>query len=246
MTDRDFLSRWSQRKVEGRRHKTKVRFRAFAPVDEPTDDAPKEPEFVLEPAPGEVAAWQTEDGAQEGQQEPCAPDTVEDPATATQEADEAAAPPAEADLPDVDSLDYESDYRGFMAEGVSEDLRNRALRRLWRSNPVLANVDGLNDYDEDFTDAATVVAGLKSAYKAIGGYGDALAGESDAEIAGERRDDAETVAETVEEDASTDSGPEEAASESDDEDGASTSGPVRSAENADVLNVDEKEEERRG
>lgn len=246
MTDRDFLSRWSQRKVEGRRQKTKARFRAFAPIDEPPDDAPKEPEFVMEPARGEVAAWQPEDGAEEGQQEPCAPEIVEDPATSMQETDEAAAPPAEADLPDVDSLDYESDYRGFMAEGVSEDLRNRALRRLWRSNPVLANVDGLNDYDEDFTDAATVVAGLKSAYKAIGGYGDALAGESDAEIAGEGGDDAETVVETVEEDAPTDSGREDAATESGDEDGASASGPVRSAESDDVLNVDEKEEEHRG
>jgi hypothetical protein len=30
-------------------------------------------------------------------------------------------------------------------------LRNRALRRLWVSNPVLANLDGLVDYADDFT-----------------------------------------------------------------------------------------------
>ena len=35
---------------------------------------------------------------------------------------------------------------------------------------MLANVDGLNDYDEDFTDAALVVKGLKSAYQVGKGY----------------------------------------------------------------------------
>lgn len=57
----------------------------------------------------------------------------------------------ELDLPDVDSLDKDSDYTGFLREGVPEALRNRALRKLWLSDPVLANLDGLNDYDEDFT-----------------------------------------------------------------------------------------------
>jgi len=33
---------------------------------------------------------------------------------------------------------------------VPERLRKRALRMLWRSNPVLANVDNLVDYGEDF------------------------------------------------------------------------------------------------
>jgi len=55
-----------------------------------------------------------------------------------------------ADLPDIDTLDKESDYTGFMRDGVPEALRNRALRKLWLSDPVLANLDGLNDYDEDF------------------------------------------------------------------------------------------------
>ena len=56
---------------------------------------------------------------------------------------------AEEDLPDIETLDYNSDYSVFMAKGVSERLKNRALRQLWRSNPILANVDGLNDYDEE-------------------------------------------------------------------------------------------------
>jgi hypothetical protein len=54
------------------------------------------------------------------------------------------------DLPDIDTLDKESDFTVFMQAGVPEELKNLALRALWRSDPVLANLDGLNDYDEDF------------------------------------------------------------------------------------------------
>jgi hypothetical protein len=79
-------------------------------------------------------------------------------------------PDAEAALPPVESLTYESDYRGFFADGVSEALRRRALRQLWRSNPILANVDGLNDYDGDFTDAAMVKENLKTAFDSLRGY----------------------------------------------------------------------------
>ena len=53
-----------------------------------------------------------------------------------------------------------------MHEKVPEALRKRALRKLWLSDPILANVDGLNDYDEDFTDAALVVEGLKQSFDA--------------------------------------------------------------------------------
>ncbi len=65
---------------------------------------------------------------------------------------------------DIEKLDYDSDFTVFMHEKVPQALKRQALRRLWASNPILANVDGLNDYDEDFTDAATVVEGLKAAY----------------------------------------------------------------------------------
>lgn len=68
-------------------------------------------------------------------------------------------------LPDPDSLTEQDDFTQFMQEGVPDDLRNRALRRLWRSNPVYAVRDGLNDYDLDYTDAATVVENIKSAFQ---------------------------------------------------------------------------------
>ena len=72
---------------------------------------------------------------------------------------------AEHNLPDPDALTAEDDFSGFMAKTVPERLRQRALRKLWRLNPALANVDGLVDYGEDFTDAAMVIENLASTYQ---------------------------------------------------------------------------------
>jgi Protein of unknown function (DUF3306) len=74
------------------------------------------------------------------------------------------------ELPDPDTLDAEADFTVFLKDNVPEALRRRALRRLWRLDPVLANLDGLNDYDDDFTDAAMVVEGLKTLYKVGKGF----------------------------------------------------------------------------
>lgn len=71
---------------------------------------------------------------------------------------------AELNLPDPDRLQPGDDVAGFMARAVPDRIRRRALRRLWRLNPVLANVDGLVDYGEDFTDSATVIEGLQTVY----------------------------------------------------------------------------------
>lgn len=65
---------------------------------------------------------------------------------------------------DIESLDANSDFSVFMHEKVPQAIRRRALRKLWWSDPIYANLDGLNDYDEDFTDAALVVEGLKATY----------------------------------------------------------------------------------
>jgi hypothetical protein len=72
---------------------------------------------------------------------------------------------ADLGLPDPDSLAMGDDFSGFMARAVPEHLRRRALRKLWVSNPVLANLDGLLDHGEDYTDAATVIPGMQSAYQ---------------------------------------------------------------------------------
>jgi hypothetical protein len=70
-----------------------------------------------------------------------------------------------AALPDPDTLGPGDDFKAFLRQGVPEDLKRRALRRLWRSNPVFGFLDGMNDYDLDYTDAATVVANLKTVFQ---------------------------------------------------------------------------------
>ena len=72
---------------------------------------------------------------------------------------------AEAGLPDPDRLETPEAVRDFLQAQLPQRLRNRALRQLWRLNPTLANLDGLVDYGEDFTDSATVIEGLQTTYQ---------------------------------------------------------------------------------
>ena len=68
-------------------------------------------------------------------------------------------------LKDPDEMGEGDDFSGFMKAAVPERLRRRALRKLWLSNPVLANVDNLVDYGEDFTDAANAFEKIQTAYQ---------------------------------------------------------------------------------
>lgn len=70
-------------------------------------------------------------------------------------------------LPDPDSLDAASDLRPFLQPGVPAELRRRALRRMWKVNPIIAIPDGLDDYYvvNDFSDASTTVADLRTLYR---------------------------------------------------------------------------------
>ena len=83
------------------------------------------------------------------------------------------------------------DFSAFMAKGIPERLRNRALRKLWLTNPVLANLDELVEYGEDYTDAATVVENLQTAYRI--GKGFLRREEIEAENASAATDDPEVL-----------------------------------------------------
>lgn len=83
----------------------------------------------------------------------------------------AAANQAAAESVDLETLGFESDYSVFLKDGVSTQLKNAALRRLWRSNPVLACLDGLNDYDEDYRKVETFAHGVRSSWQVGKGYG---------------------------------------------------------------------------
>jgi hypothetical protein len=56
----------------------------------------------------------------------------------------------DADMPAIDTLGEDSDFTGFMSPGVSDELRNLALRKLFHA-PVFNIRDGLDEYDEDYT-----------------------------------------------------------------------------------------------
>lgn len=146
MADRPFLSRWSRLKQEAR-NQPPVRRGGAAPVlEEPAQPAALPPD--AEDRGQSVSARQPERGQE------LARDTAIDP----------------SDLPDIDSLTAESDFTAFMRKGVPKTLQRKALRKLWTSDPVLACLDGLNDYEEDFTDAATVIEGMKSSYQVGRGF----------------------------------------------------------------------------
>lgn len=72
---------------------------------------------------------------------------------------------ASLNLPDPDQAKSGDDIAAFLVEAVPRHIRNRALRSLWRSNPVLACVDGLNDYDGDFTGNGLNGGVLRTSYQ---------------------------------------------------------------------------------
>ena len=58
-------------------------------------------------------------------------------------------PITDADLPSLETLNEDSDYSGFLSPGVSDALRQRALRKLFASSKFQYR-DGLDDYDDDY------------------------------------------------------------------------------------------------
>jgi len=88
----------------------------------------------------------------------------------------------ELGLPEPESLGPGDDFSAFLSKAVPEHLRKRALRRLWTTNPVLANLDGLVDYDDDFTGKGAAIEALKTAYEVGRGVVTRLADNSDAPV----------------------------------------------------------------
>ena len=75
------------------------------------------------------------------------------------------------DLPDPEVITEESGLEQFLnGRGLPGRVRQMALRRLWRLNPLFGVVDDMVEYGEDYTDAATVIEGMKTAYTVGKGY----------------------------------------------------------------------------
>ena len=98
-------------------------------------------------------------------------------------------------LPPIEGLNFQSDYTVFLAKNVPETLRRAALRKLWVSDPVLANLDGLNDYCEDFNIVDTPITLAQTSYKVGKGYFDEAEEKLEKELSKPARKPAEACAE---------------------------------------------------
>lgn len=120
-----------------------------------------------------MSRWERWSQRKRGVDEPETQRPEPDTAYATQEntiprqCDEQAAsvatePPAEGSLddtlPDPDTLGPGSDFKAFLVAGVSAGLKRRALRRMYAIGNYNVR-DGLDDYDQDFSQMRTLAEG---------------------------------------------------------------------------------------
>ncbi len=126
---------------------------------------------------------------------------------------------AELGLAPPETLQPGDDFGAYLREIVPEPIRRRALRRLWRLRPELANLDGLNDYDEDFTGAGAIGGLVATAWQVGKGYAKRLAAVEEATPDGGAPIEPEASAPAV-----------TAAAEADEPPAAQASGPVATAE----------------
>jgi len=60
-----------------------------------------------------------------------------------------------AELPALDSLTFESDFKAFMHSKIEEGVKRAALKKLF-SDPRFNIMDGLDTYIDDYTKAETI------------------------------------------------------------------------------------------
>lgn len=71
----------------------------------------------------------------------------------------------ELELPRPEAVDSAELLQRFMRSALPRRLKQQALRQFWARKPVLACLDGLVDYADDYTDAATCVPDLQTSYQ---------------------------------------------------------------------------------
>ena len=111
----------------------------------------------------------------------------------------------ELGLQDPDTLQAGDDFSAFMAKAVPTRLRNRALRKLWLSNPALANLDALLDYGEDFTTNADAVEVIQTSYqvgKGLLAHVQEMERQEEVKLQAQNVEEAPQVEEDIEEQAS--------------------------------------------
>jgi hypothetical protein len=137
-----FLGRWSRLKGEARRESTETP-QASETAPDAAASAGRSEARPDEPGIAATHDARPKEGSDRDRTEPIDPDS----------------------LPPVESLTYDSDYTVFLREGVPPEIRKQALQRLWRSDPVLANLDGLLEYGEDYSGIGKTRSIVRTAYQ---------------------------------------------------------------------------------
>ena len=105
------------------------------------------------------------------------------------------------ELPDPETLTLGDTVEKFMSGRVPERIRARALRAFWKTNPVLANLDGLDEYWDDYTDAAMIIENMETIYQVGKGYAtqalDALESLAEDEIQAEEAESIKAVDQSI-------------------------------------------------
>ncbi len=142
----NFLSRWSRLKQAD--DPPPEQPKDAAPADT-TTERPSMPPLAMDEAQAPSAAGETEP-AGDADTDVTKADVTKADVTDNADADIADDAPRERhpteDI-DIDSLTRDSDFTVFLRKGVPEFVQQRAMRKLWTLDPVFAQMDGLNDYE---------------------------------------------------------------------------------------------------
>ena len=148
------------------------------------------------------------------------------------------------ELPDPEDLADESDLTQFLDGDLPERLRQMALRRLWRLNPLFGHVCDMVEYGEDYTDAATVMEGMQTAYQVGQGY-KKKAQDTDEAAESETPDTEAAESETPDTEAAESETPDTEAAESEtpDTEAAESETPDTEAAESETLNSEVETEQ---
>ena len=71
---------------------------------------------------------------------------------------------------DPESIEDQDKLDTLLQGQFPDRIRQMALRRMWRLNPLFRFADEMVEYGENYTDAATVIDGMQTAYQVGKGY----------------------------------------------------------------------------
>ena len=144
--DSPFLSRWSRRKTQAREGLPAQTEAASSPPRFPSAVPPAVSPAALLTAPPTAPAITAL--AQQPQAVPVAAESAPEVTT-----------PPPLTLEDVAQLTRDSDYTGFVARGVTPEVKNAALKKLF-TDPHFNVMDGLDTYIDDYNKPDPLPAGM--------------------------------------------------------------------------------------